>query len=170
MSVDSATAPDLDIDDEQYDSADDEDFQIDAAQDDAEITSSDSDEETAEPASKRPKTGKKEPEQKDKELDSGDEATIKKAKAKKEKKQKGKKSGKVDEEEDDVDFDDEEGGPGGFVRTRAMRMQMCVCPRSFHVAYTINQCLLCYCTAKKSENLSQRSMEQRLMWMRSGRE
>ncbi|KAF7592306.1 swr complex subunit [Aspergillus hancockii] len=124
MSTDPATVQDLDLEDEQYDSADDEDFHIDAAHDDADI-SSDSDDESAEPASKKRKIGKEEAEQEDKELDSGDEVTIKKAKARKEKKQKEKKSGKDDDDEDDVDFDDDdEGGPGGFVRTRAMRMQI----------------------------------------------
>ncbi|TPR11268.1 SRP19 family protein [Aspergillus niger] len=47
----------IDLDDEQYDSAEDEDFQLDAAQDDADSGMSDSDEEEAadEPASKRRK-------------------------------------------------------------------------------------------------------------------
>ncbi|KAE8350885.1 bucentaur or craniofacial development-domain-containing protein [Aspergillus coremiiformis] len=123
MSANPATALDLDLVDEQYDSADDEDFQLDAAQDDGEITS-DSDGEAAEPATKKRKTRKKEPEQGDNGLDSGDEATIQKAKSKKNKKQKGKTPGKDDEDEDDVDFDDEEGGPGGFVRTRSMKMRI----------------------------------------------
>ncbi|KAE8373822.1 bucentaur or craniofacial development-domain-containing protein [Aspergillus bertholletiae] len=121
MSVDPTTVQDLDFADEQYDSADDEDFQLDAAQDDGGLTGSDSDDEAIEPATKKRKTEKKVPEQEDNSLDSGDEATIQKAKAKKARKQKGKDD---DADEDDVDFDDEEGGPGGFVRTRAMKMRI----------------------------------------------
>ncbi|KAF5866089.1 swr complex subunit [Aspergillus alliaceus] len=121
MSVDPATVPDIDLVDEQYDSEEDEDFQLDAAQDDDDIISSDSDDEAAEPATKKRKVGRKESGQEDDGLDSGDEATIQKAKAKKNKKQKGNKSGTDDE--DDIEFDDEEGGPGGFVRTRAMKMR-----------------------------------------------
>ncbi|EIT82963.1 bucentaur or craniofacial development-domain-containing protein [Aspergillus flavus] len=123
MSADSATLQDLDLEDEQYDSADDEDFQVDAAQDDDALTGSDSDDEAIEPATKKRKVGNQAPEQEDPSLDSGDEATIQKAKAKKAKKQKGKDEDGDDEDDVDVDFDDEEGGPGGFVRTRAMKMR-----------------------------------------------
>ncbi|KAE8142538.1 bucentaur or craniofacial development-domain-containing protein [Aspergillus pseudotamarii] len=125
MSADPATVPDLDLEDEQYDSADDEDFQVDAAQDDADdLTGSDSEDEPIEPATKKRKAGNKAPEQEDNNLDSGDEATIQKAKTKRAKKQKGKDEDGDDEDDvDDVDFDDEEGGPGGFVRTRAMKMR-----------------------------------------------
>ncbi|EAW07189.1 putative Swr1p complex component (Swc5) [Aspergillus clavatus NRRL 1] len=125
-----AAAAELDFNNEQYDSAEDEDFQLDAEQEDAELTGSDSEDEATEPAAKRLKTGVKETENDDKALDSGDEAMIQKAKAKQQNKQKQKKgkgnaSDDDDEDEDDVDFDDdEEGGPGGFVRTRAMRMKM----------------------------------------------
>lgn len=126
MSADSATLQDLDLEDEQYDSADDEDFQVDAAQDDDALTGSDSDDEAIEPAAKKRKAGNQAPEQEDPSLDSGDEATIQKAKAKKAKKQKGKDEDGDDEDDVDVDFDDEEGGPGGFVRTRAMKMRTCV--------------------------------------------
>ncbi|KAF7128479.1 hypothetical protein CNMCM5793_003209 [Aspergillus hiratsukae] len=122
-----ATVADLDFDNEQYDSAEDEDFQLDPDQDAADLTGSDSDDEATEPAAKRRKTGPKEPATEDRELDSGDEAMIQKVKARKEGKQKGKKSKGTasDEDEDDVEFDDDdEGGPGGFVRTRAMRMRM----------------------------------------------
>ena len=54
------------------------------------------------------------------ELDSGDEATIMKAKSKKKK----KKNACEDDDEDDVDIELSDGGEGGFVRTRAMRMKM----------------------------------------------
>ncbi|KAJ6121145.1 hypothetical protein N7523_005425 [Penicillium sp. IBT 18751x] len=104
----------VDLDDELYESAEDEDFQLDGAQDDSDL--SDSDNETAEPAKKKRKTDKK-AEILDEELDSGDEVTIRKARDKR-KKRKGKK-GKDDE--DDLDLDDDEGGAGGFVRTRAMK-------------------------------------------------
>ncbi|KAL2858066.1 bucentaur or craniofacial development-domain-containing protein [Aspergillus pseudodeflectus] len=120
--------PDLDLDDEPYDSAEDEDFSLDQAandDEDAELSSSDEETESAEPAAKRRKTKK---DTKDsaalgiEELDSGDEATIRKVKERKQK-QGGKKSSSSDE--DDVDFDDdEEGGEGGFVRTRAMKMRI----------------------------------------------
>ncbi|RHZ50023.1 putative Swr1p complex component (Swc5) [Aspergillus thermomutatus] len=122
-----ATVAELDFDNEQYDSAEDEDFQLDPDQEEADLTGSDSDDEATEPAAKRRKTGPNEAAAEDKEFDSGDEAMIQKVKARKENKQKGKKSKATasDEDEDDVDFDDdEEGGPGGFVRTRAMRMRM----------------------------------------------
>ncbi|GFF31827.1 SWR1-complex protein 5 [Aspergillus lentulus] len=122
-----ATVADLDFDNEQYDSAEDEDFQLDPDQEDADLTGSDSDDEATAPAAKRRKTGPNKAAIEERELDSGDEAMIQKVKARKEGKQKGKKSQATasDEDEDDVDFDDEdEGGPGGFVRTRAMRMRM----------------------------------------------
>ncbi|KAJ6117288.1 Craniofacial development protein 1/Bucentaur [Penicillium capsulatum] len=75
-----------DFDDEPYDSAEDEDFSLDAAQDDSDASESD---EAAEPATKRRKTDKKAEIPED-ELDSGDEATIRKAKEKKAKRRKGK--------------------------------------------------------------------------------
>ncbi|KAL4873804.1 SWR1-complex protein 5 [Aspergillus spectabilis] len=107
----------IDLDDEQYDSAEDEDFTLDQAadEDDAELSSSDEDAAT-EPAAKRRKT-KTKPEDasaEDADLDSGDEAMIRRAKEKKQKR--GKKSS--DDEHED------ESGTGGFVRTRAMRMQI----------------------------------------------
>ncbi|KAL4809312.1 bucentaur or craniofacial development-domain-containing protein [Aspergillus unguis] len=106
---------DADIDlDEQYDSADDEDFTLDQAgdEDDAELSSSDEEAGTAEPgAKKRKKTKTGDPEDNE-ELDSGDEAMIRKAEKKK------KKKGAEDED------DEEEGGTGGFVRTRAMKMRI----------------------------------------------
>ncbi|KAL4752456.1 bucentaur or craniofacial development-domain-containing protein [Aspergillus terricola var. indicus] len=116
----------MDLDDEQYDSAEDEDFTLDQAaeDDDAELSSSD-DETTAEPVAKKRKTKDKSGDgsKDDAELDSGDEATIRKAKEKK-LKQKHRKKGSDDEKDVDVDFDEDEGGTGGFVRTRAMKMQM----------------------------------------------
>lgn len=125
--------------DEPYDSAEDEDFQLEAEADDAQdsdLSSSDAEEEeqvTEEPAKKKRKTGPKTSEENV--LDSGDEVTIRKAEERKKKRKgKGKKSagGMVDnddeEEEDDMDFDEDqdeaEGGAGGFVKTRAMRMRM----------------------------------------------
>ncbi|KAE8366293.1 bucentaur or craniofacial development-domain-containing protein [Aspergillus caelatus] len=123
MSANPATVPDLDLEDEQYDSADDEDFQVEAAQEDDDLTGSDSDDEPIEPATKKRKAGNKALKQEDNNLDSGDEATIQKAKSKKAKKQKGKDEDGDDEDDVGVDFDDEEGGPGGFVRTRAMKMR-----------------------------------------------
>lgn len=127
MSADPATMDDPMFEDEQYDSAEDEDFQLDDAQDEGDITSS---EDEQQPASKRRKRDAQDADLEAAALDSGDEITIQKAKSKKQKKQRGKKSkdsGAADEDdEDEVDFDDEEGGPAGFVRTRAMKMRMFV--------------------------------------------
>jgi hypothetical protein len=128
MSLDPATIADadMDLDDEQYNSAEDEDFTLDQAaeDDDAELSSSD-DETTTEPVAKKRKTKDESGgvTQDEAELDSGDEAMIRKAKEKRLKQKHGKK-GSDDEEDVDVDFDDNEGGTGGFVRTRAMKMQM----------------------------------------------
>ncbi|PYI07176.1 BCNT-domain-containing protein [Aspergillus sclerotiicarbonarius CBS 121057] len=110
-------AAEIDNDDDQYDSAEDSDFQLDDdAAPDAESGMSDSDDE--EEASEQPVAKKRKMENKDaqgqEDLDSGDEAMIQKAKAKKDKK---RKTGDEDEE-------DEEGGTGGFVRTRAMKMRI----------------------------------------------
>lgn len=110
---------DLDLGDEPYESAEDEDFQLDDVADGSDI-SSEGEDEAAGPVKKKRKTEEKEEDAE--ELDSGDEVTIQKAK---ERKHKGKKSkGKGATDEDDIDFDDDEGGRGGFVRTRAMKMQM----------------------------------------------
>ncbi|KAJ5158066.1 Craniofacial development protein 1/Bucentaur [Penicillium coprophilum] len=116
-----------DLDEEPYDSAEDEDFELDAAPDDSDL-SSDADE-AEEPAKKKRKTDTKAQIPKDAELDSGDEATIRKAREKKGKKTKGKKpKGKhapdSDDDDGDIDIDDDEGGTGGFVRTRAMKQQI----------------------------------------------
>ena len=136
MTADPATTtndPDLELGDEDYDSAEDEDFELDAAQDEGSEVSSESEAEGEQPAKKKRKTvpkGKKvRSGDQEEELDSGDEVTIQKAKDRKKKKQtKGQqakgKAGDEEDEEDDVDFDeDEEGGTGGFVRTRAMKMR-----------------------------------------------
>lgn len=120
MSTDPHAATAADIDDEPYESAEDEDFSLDVAEDDSDASESDE----AEPAKKKRKTDKKAEIPED-ELDSGDEATIRKAREKKAKRRKGKKTkGKAAVEDDDFDLDDEEGGTGGFVRTRAMKKHM----------------------------------------------
>ncbi|KAK2762284.1 swr complex subunit [Arachnomyces sp. PD_36] len=149
--------------DEEYDSEEDSDFDIDAAPAEgaAEEASSDSepDVDTAEAgegvdgeaslrAKKRRKLSAEGPADRggvDDEdvvigdLDSGDEATIrrgkerKKGKAnrgkdKKSKKGSGRRQREDDDEDDDqdedFDDDDEGGGEGGFVRTRGMRMKL----------------------------------------------
>ncbi|KAJ5704234.1 hypothetical protein N7493_011372 [Penicillium malachiteum] len=117
MSADTVSTA-VDLDDEPYDSAEDEDFQLEdaGAQDESDISSDDNDDE---PAKKKRKSNKK-TEIPDEDLDSGDEATIRKAREKREKKRKGKK-GKSAAKDDEMDIDDEEGGTGGFVRTRAMK-------------------------------------------------
>jgi hypothetical protein len=126
MTNDLTTPVIQDPDDEDYDSAEDEDFQLGAAQDDSDL-SSDADE-AAEPAKKKRKTDNSINAPEYKELDSGDEITIRKAKEKKEKKRKGKKSkgkrARDSDDDGDIDMDDDEGGVGGFVRTRAMKKHM----------------------------------------------
>ncbi|KAL4993000.1 bucentaur or craniofacial development-domain-containing protein [Aspergillus recurvatus] len=119
---------DIGLDDEHYDSADDEDFTLDqaaAADDDDDAELSSDDETAAEPAAKKRKTKDKSGDatQGDVELDSGDEAMIRRAREKKQKQTRGKK-GSDDEENVDMDFDEDEGGTGGFVRTRAMKMRI----------------------------------------------
>lgn len=128
---------DLELGDEPYDSAEDEDFELDAVQDQESELSSDSEPEVdvaQQPAKKKrkiaPKGKKATKDGHKEELDSGDEATIQRAKDKKQRKQKGQQAkgkggGEDDEEEEEgVDFDDdEEGDTGGFVRTRAMKMR-----------------------------------------------
>jgi len=138
--ISSALDPEVNDDGESYDSAEDEDFQRGTAeQDDADLSSSDAEDE---PAGRRPSKRRKlassvankidEPGD-SMELDSGDEATIRKARERHERrkrnKNKGNKIGKGgnsgDEEDEDVDFgDDDEGGEGGFVKTRSMRVKV----------------------------------------------
>jgi hypothetical protein len=124
--TDPTLAENLDLDEEAYNSAEDEDFQLDAAPDESDL-SSDADE-AAEPAKKKRKTDTQSQIPKDAELDSGDEATIRKAREKKQKKTgkkpKGQRARDSDEDDVDIDMDDDEGGTGGFVRTRAMKQQM----------------------------------------------
>ncbi|KAJ6191474.1 hypothetical protein N7519_001495 [Penicillium mononematosum] len=124
--TDPTLAENLDLDEEAYISAEDEDFQLDAAPDESDL-SSDADE-AAEPAKKKRKTDTQSHIPKDAELDSGDEATIRKAKEKKQKKTgkkpKGQRARDSDEDDVDIDMDDDEGGTGGFVRTRAMKQQI----------------------------------------------
>lgn len=120
MSVDPVVAA-AELDDEQYDSAEDEDFQLDAAPDDSDLSSDNDD---AEPATKKRKTDKKAAAPIE-ELDSGDEITIQKAKDKRDKRRRKKAKGKSSRDDDDLDLDDDdEGGTGGFVRTRAMKEKM----------------------------------------------
>ncbi|KAF3398428.1 SWR1-complex protein 5 [Penicillium rolfsii] len=118
MSADPNAPSAFDLDDEPYESAEDEDFQLDPAQDESGLSSSE--DESAEPAKKKRKTDKKSETVLD-ELDSGDEATIQKARDKRNKSQKKKAKGKNAVDEEDLDFDEDEGGAGGFVRTRAMK-------------------------------------------------
>ena len=96
---------------EDYDSNEDEDFNPEAAPaaDDDVSASSDSDEEadtTAEAKKKTKSKPAKRPAPTDEELDSGDEATIKERKRKR---RKGK------------DREDDSGGEGGLIKTRAQR-------------------------------------------------
>ncbi|KAJ5673644.1 hypothetical protein N7507_002771 [Penicillium longicatenatum] len=120
MSTDLTVSATVDLDDDSYNSSEDEDFQLEGAQDDSDLSS---DDDAAEPAQKKRKTNKKSEAPED-ELDSGDEVTIRKAREKREKKRKGKKSKGKNAVDDDMDLDDDEGGTGGFVRTRAMKQQI----------------------------------------------
>ncbi|GAD91654.1 Swr1p complex component [Paecilomyces variotii No. 5] len=112
--------------DEEYNSEEDEDFQVDdAGQDVSEESSEEEEQEAGGRPAKRRKVGAGKAAKTDEmELDSGDEAMIQKAKERKKKnKKKGKKG--ADEDEEDIDLDeDEEGGEGGFVKTRSMRMKI----------------------------------------------
>lgn len=112
----SAAATTLDLDDESYDSSQDEDFQPDeaAADDISDLSSNEDDIDSSRPTKKRKieKSATKKDDE-DLELASGDEATIRKAK------EKSKRKGA---EDDDV-LPDEEPGEGLFVRTRSMRMK-----------------------------------------------
>jgi hypothetical protein len=121
MSADPNAPSALDLDDEPYESTEDEDFQLDPAQNESELSSSE--DETAEPAKKKRKTDKTAEIVLD-ELDSGDEATIQKARDKRNKLKKKKGKGKNAVDDEDLDFDEDEGGTGGFVRTRAMKKHM----------------------------------------------
>ncbi|KAI2790716.1 SWR1-complex protein 5 [Penicillium oxalicum] len=119
MSADPTVTAALDLEDEQYESAEDEDFQLDTVQDDSELSSDE--EESSEPAKKKRKTDKSD-EAIDAELDSGDEVTIQKAREGRTQSKKKKTKGDEQAIGEDVDFDeDEETGTGGFVRTRAMK-------------------------------------------------
>lgn len=124
------TLPDLELGDEPYDSAEDEDFELDdaAAQDDSDASVISDDEDTSlskDTATKKRKLDSVSKDVELLELDSGDEATIRKAKKKKSKK--ARKDGGDGDEGSDVEIDEgEDGGAGGFVKTRAMRMRMYV--------------------------------------------
>ncbi|KAJ5991764.1 hypothetical protein N7451_007488 [Penicillium sp. IBT 35674x] len=106
MSIDPTSSAAVDLDDESYNSSEDEDFQLEGAQDDSDLSS---DDDAAEPAQKKRKTNKKSEVPED-ELDSGDEVTIRKAREKLEKKRKGKKSKVKNAADNDLDLDDDEGG------------------------------------------------------------
>ncbi|KAJ5925830.1 hypothetical protein N7454_007340 [Penicillium verhagenii] len=120
MSTDPTVSATVDLDDEPYDSAEDEDFQLEGAHEESDLSS---DDDAAEPAKKKRKTTKNTDTPED-ELDSGDEVTIRKAREKRETRRKGKKPKGKNAGDDDIDLDDDEGGTGGFVRTRAMKMQI----------------------------------------------
>jgi hypothetical protein len=123
----------LDVDNENYDSEEDSDFQLDEADvagDDSGLSSEDDDEDEVDntrPTKKRKLDAAHKPglkkrkagDEDEMELDSGDEATILKAKSKKK-----KKKASEDGDEEDVDIELSEGEGGGFVKTRAMRMKM----------------------------------------------
>lgn len=130
----------LELDNEAYDSEEDSDFQLDegdVAGDDSGLSSSDDDEVDAynnRPTKKRRLNDSKNQDLKKRkngkadlmELDSGDEATISKAKSSRKTQRLADAKVEQGEEEDfDIDISDgEDGGGGGFVKTRAMRMKM----------------------------------------------
>lgn len=102
----------------QDDSSSDEDFDPEAQA--AEVESSSSDDEDAAKGAKVQKSGTKrrrDDDVVDADLDSGDEATIQERKKQKRRKRKGQAT-----DEDAADYiSDDDGGEGGFVRTRAQR-------------------------------------------------
>jgi hypothetical protein len=135
-----ATAPDVPVEEDSYHSSSDEDFDANAPQD----GSSSSEDELAADTNKRPK--KKRKISKDnthgggaakggdgedyvmdmEDLDSGDEAMIRRGERKmaRRKKGRGKGKGKGVEGEDGEDWEGESsGGEGGVVRTRLMRVK-----------------------------------------------
>lgn len=125
----------LATEDEPYNSEEDSDFDVNAPGDTVMDEQESASEEDDGDDNSRPRKKRRLPAEEDAanyvegKLDSGDEATITKAKEKMErmrrKKEKGKQGGKngaADEEDFELD-DDEAGGEGGFVRTRAMRMK-----------------------------------------------
>lgn len=131
----------LELDNEAYDSEEDSDFQLDegdVAGDDSGLSSSDDDEVDADnnrPTKKRRLNDSKNQDLKKRkngkadlmELDSGDEATISKAKSSRKTQRLADAKVERGEEEEDFDIDisdGEDGGGGGFVKTRAMRMKM----------------------------------------------
>lgn len=165
----------LDLDND-YDSEEDEDFQLDeddAGEDDDALSSSEGEDDEAAAQEQRPSkkrklggsSSKKDDDGEIMELDSGDEATIQKARQRK--KMKGAKGG--DDDEDDIDFDDDdEGGEGGFVKTRAMRMRMCVCFPSCIPAHEVCS-NTSFSAGKKSASRWRRSKEPRSMSTPYGR-
>jgi hypothetical protein len=150
-----STPMDLDSPEDYHESSD-EDFDINAPADSA--SSSSEDEGTADPNT-RPKkrrkiapSGAEDGKDRDREgereeyvidmaeLDSGDEATIRRAQKKKEKKKKKKgKAGEGKENEEGEEWEgDSSGGEGGFVRTRGMRAREYV---SLHSAVAVEEAL-----------------------------
>jgi hypothetical protein len=113
--------------DAQDDSSSDEDFNPDAQIADAESSDSDSDAEAAAAAQgagkARSKKRGRDADDVDADLDSGDEATIQERKKRRRRKGKGNGKGKGGDDEDEGGefLSDDEGGQGGFVRTRAQR-------------------------------------------------
>ncbi|KAF2230424.1 BCNT-domain-containing protein [Viridothelium virens] len=117
-------AEDIVLEDANYVSEEDEDFNPTAVADGAGSESS-GEEDTNQPATAS-KSGKSA--RRDDQLDfenSGDEATIQSAKARRRKRNKKKGTQPADDEDDasgvDVDLLDEDGGEGGLVKTRAQR-------------------------------------------------
>ena len=108
---------DVDIEpEEEYDEKADEDFNPEAADADEEVSSSSEDEEA--PVGAKSKQTKKSPVKKRKseavdELDSGDEATIQEQRKKRKKRRKGDTAQGEDEDS---------GGDGGLIKTRAQRL------------------------------------------------
>lgn len=105
--------PDLEPQDEDYDSNEDEDFNPEnapAADDELSASSGSEDEDDNAPTAKKTKAKtpkRKAPETLDEELDSGDEATIKERKRKRRKARDG---------------EEDSGGEGGLIKTRAQRL------------------------------------------------
>lgn len=123
-----ADDPLLALQDSDYNSASDEEFDPTAAEeaaaDDASISSSDDEGETKKRAKPAKKSGKRKRRagDDDDELDSGDEATIAAARRRHQQQRGGNKKQRQEAEgDDDVELLSDDGGEGGLVKTRAQR-------------------------------------------------
>lgn len=101
---------------EEYDEGADEDFNPEAGRQEGDASSSSEDEEEQAPVKTPKSKGRKRKSDELGDLDSGDEATIQ------ERKNKSKKRRKDNEDEGKWDREEDSGGEGGLIKTRAQRL------------------------------------------------